>query len=141
MAKEATSIRISPDLKRELEARAREAGLPAAALYERFIYEGLRQDAHPSIVFRDGAGGRRATLVGTRLSVSQVMDTVRAADERGDAAIREAADYLHIPEGQVRACVRYYASYADEIDEWQERMMERADREQEVWQREQAVLA
>ena len=141
MAKQATSIRISPDLKRELEVRARGAGLSAAALYERFISEGLRHDAHPSIVFRDGAGGRRATLIGTRLSVSQVMDTVRAADERGDAAIREAADYLRIPEGHVRACVRYYASYADEIDEWRERMMETADREQEVWQREQALLA
>lgn len=141
MAKEATSIRISPDLKRELEVRARGAGVSAAVLYERFIHEGLRQDAHPLIMFRDGAGGRRPTLVGTRLSVSQVMDSVRAADARGEAAIREAADYLGIPEGHVRACVRYYASHADEVDEWRERMMEMADREQEVWQREQAVLA
>jgi uncharacterized protein (DUF433 family) len=141
MAKQATSIRIPADLKEELEARAREAGVSPAALYERFIFEGLRQDAHPMIVFRDGAAGRRAMLLGTRLSVAQVMDTVGAAEERGDAAIREAAEYLHIPEGQVRACVRYYASYQDEIDQWRDRMSEIADREQEVWRREQAVLA
>jgi uncharacterized protein (DUF433 family) len=141
MAKESTSIRIAPDLKKELEIRARRTGLSAAALYERFLYEGLRHDAHPLIVFRDGAGGRRATLVGTRLAVSQVMDTVDAAEERGEAAIREAAEYLGIPEGHVRACVRYYASYADEVDEWRNRMREIADREQEVWHREQAVLA
>jgi uncharacterized protein (DUF433 family) len=141
MAKEGTSIRIDADLKRELEDRARRAGVSAAALYERFISEGLRQDAHPSIVFRDGAGGRRATLIGTRLSVSQVIDTVSAADERGEAAIREAAEYLGIPEGHVRACVRYYASYGEEVDEWRSRMTEIADREQEVWRREQAVLA
>ncbi len=79
--------------------------------------------------------------VGVLHSVSQIMDTVRAAGARGEAAIHEAADYLGIPEGHVRACVRYYASYADEVDEWQERMMEIADREQKVWQREQAVLA
>jgi uncharacterized protein (DUF433 family) len=141
MAKESTSIRIAPDLKKELELRAQRTGLSAAALYERFLYEGLRHDAHPLIVFRDGAGGRRPTVVGTRLAVSQVMDTVDAADERGDGAIVEAAEYLGIPEGYVRACVRYYASYAEEVDEWRQRMREIADRERDAWQREQAVLA
>jgi hypothetical protein len=69
------------------------------------------------------------------------MDTVDAADERGDGAIVEAAEYLGIPEAYVRACVRYYASYAEEVDEWRQRMREIADRERDAWQREQAVLA
>ena len=138
MSKRVTSIRISPDIKEELERRAREAGVPSAALYERFIDEGLRHDAHPLIVFRDGAAGRRAVIAGTRISVAQVIDTVLASD---DHSIKQAAEYLGLPESHVSECVRYYASYRDEIDEWRNRLSEIAERERDAWQREQAVFA
>jgi uncharacterized protein (DUF433 family) len=138
MSKRVTSIRISPDIKEELEQRAREAGVPSAALYERFINEGLRHDAHPIIVFRDGAAGRRAVIAGTRTTVAQVIDTVLATD---DHSITQAAEYLGLPESHVSECVRYYASYRDEIDEWRNRLAEIAERERDAWQREQAVLA
>lgn len=137
MAKHGTSIRIDADLKSELERRAREAGLSPAALYERFISEGLRQDAHPLIAFRDGAGGRRATLAGTRLSVAQVIGTLFAEAK----STRAAAEYLDVPETYVHACVRYYAQFGREIDDWRERESEAAAREHEAWLREQAVLA
>jgi uncharacterized protein (DUF433 family) len=138
MPKRVTSIRISPDIKEELEQRAREAGVPSAALYERFIDEGLRHDAHPLIVFRDGAAGRRAVIAGTRISVAQVIDTVLASD---DHSIKQAAEYLRLPESHVSECVRYYASYRDEIDEWRSRLVEIAERERNAWQREQALFA
>lgn len=138
MSKRVTSIRISPAIKEELEQRAREAGVPSAALYERFIDEGLRHDAHPLIVFRDGVAGRRAVIAGTRISVAQVIDTVLATD---DHSITPAAEYLGLPESHVSECVRYYASYRDEIDEWRNRMAEIAERERDAWQREQAVFA
>ena len=138
MSKRVTSIRISPDIKEELEQRAREAGVPSAALYERFIDEGLRHDAHPLIVFRDGAAGRRAVIAGTRISVAQVIDTVLASD---DHSIKQAAEYLRLPESHVSECVRYYASYRDEIDEWRSRLVEIAERERNAWQREQALFA
>lgn len=138
MSKRVTSIRISPEIKEELEQRAREAGVPSAALYERFIEEGLRHDAHPLIVFRDGAAGRRPVIAGTRISVAQVIDTVLAT---GHHSISQAADYLGLPESHVSECVRYYASYRDEIDEWRNRLAEIAERERDAWQREQAVFA
>ena len=138
MPKRVTSIRISPDIKEELEQRAREAGVPSAALYERFIAEGLRHDAHPLIVFRDGAAGRRAVIAGTRISVAQVIDTVLASD---DHSVNQAAEYLRLPESHVSECVRYYASYRDEIDEWRSRLVEIAERERDAWQREQALFA
>jgi uncharacterized protein (DUF433 family) len=138
MPKRVTSIRISAETKEELERRAREAGVPAALLYERFIAEGLRHDAHPLIVFRDGAGGRRAVIAGTRITVAQVIDTVLATEGRSTSG---AAEYLNIPVSQVRECVRYYASYQDEVDEWRKRLGEIAERERNAWQREQAVLA
>lgn len=142
MAKTGMSIRLRPDLKEQLERRAREAGTSAAALYERFVDEGLRHDAHPLITFRDGASGRRATIAATRLSVAQVIDTLLATDGSSDGErIRDTAEYLDIPAGYVVASVRYYAAYKDEIDSWRARTAEEAEREREAWEREQAVLA
>jgi hypothetical protein len=142
MPKTGMSIRLRPDLKQELERRARESGTSTAALYERFIDEGLRHDAHPLITFRDGASGRRAILAATRLSVAQVIDTLLATDGASDVdRIRDTAEYLDIPAGYVAASIRYYAVYKAEIDEWRERMAEAAEREHEAWEREQAVFA
>ena len=140
-AKQATSLRLRSDLLGALKRRAQETGIPASALYERFLEEGLRHDVHPLIVFREGAGGRRPTLVGTRLDVGHVIDTIAATDANGSAAIEEVAEYLGLPAGHVRACVSYYADYKDDVDAWRERMHLIAEREREAWTREQAVLA
>lgn len=138
MAKLSTSIRIEEDMKKELERRARETGVTPAVLYERFISEGLRHDTHPLIVFRDGAAGRRPVLVGSRLTVAQVIETLLASDGH---SIEDAAEYLDVPPSHVRECVRYYADYRDEVDAWRQRSAEMAERERAAWEREQAVLA
>lgn len=135
--KEHTSFRLARRLLAALQGRARESGLSMTALAERYLDEGLRREQHPLIVFREGAAGRRATLAGTRLDVWQVIETVRQSDK----STEDAAAYLAIPEPWVRACVRYYADYPDEVDEWTERMHSIAEREEDAWRREQAVLA
>jgi uncharacterized protein (DUF433 family) len=131
------SFRFPDTLLASLQERARERGESANALAERYLEEGLRRDAHPLIAFREGAAGRRAGLVGTRLDVSQVIDTLRASDN----SVAATAEYLDIPEPYVRAAVRYYADFRDEVDEWRERMRALAAREEEAWRREQAILA
>jgi uncharacterized protein (DUF433 family) len=131
------SFRFSDALLASLQDRARERGESANALAERYLTEGLRREDHPLIVFREGAAGRRAALVGTRLDVSQVIDTLR---ESGNS-ISAAAEYFDIPEPYVRAAVRYYADFREEVDEWHERVRAIAEREEEAWRREQAVLA
>jgi uncharacterized protein (DUF433 family) len=131
------SFRFSSGLLEALHARADESGATMTALVERYVSEGLRRDAHPLIVFRDGAGGRRPALAGTRLDVAQVMETVRASDK----SIPDAAEYLSIPEAWVTACVRYYADHREEIDEWIERAHASSEREEDAWHRTQAVLA
>ncbi len=142
MPKTGMSIRLRPDLKQELERRARESGTSAAALYERFIDEGLRRDSHPLVTFRDGAAGRRATLAASRLTVAQVIDTLLATEGVGEAErVRDTAEYLDVPTTHVWASIRYYASFKDEVDAWRERTAEAAEREHEAWQREQAVFA
>jgi uncharacterized protein (DUF433 family) len=131
------SFRFSERLLASLQERARERGESANSLAERLLEEGLRREDHPLITFREGPAGRRAALAGTRLDVSQVIDTLR---ESGNS-IASTAEYLGVAAPYVQAAVRYYAEFRDEVDEWRERMHEIADREEDAWRREQAVLA
>jgi uncharacterized protein (DUF433 family) len=131
------SFRLSDSVLASLRERARERGESANSLLERYLEEGLRRDDHPLIMFREGAAGRRAALAGTRLDVSQVIDTLRESEN----SIGATAEYLEIPEQHVRAAVQYYADFRDEVDEWRERARAIAEREEDAWRREQSVLA
>jgi uncharacterized protein (DUF433 family) len=131
------SFRLSDTVLASLRERARERGESANSLVERYLEEGLRRDDHPLIVFREGAAGRRAALVGTRLDVAQVIDTLRESKNSIDAT----AEYLEIPEQHARAAVQYYSDFRDEVDEWRERARAIAEREEDAWRREQSVLA
>ena len=108
------SFRLAQRTLEQLGARARERGETANSLAARLIEEGLRTDRHPFIWFRDGAGGRRPALLGTRLDVAQIVAYLRA--NGGDVA--EVAGLLAIPEHLVHAAASYDAEFADEIDAW-----------------------
>jgi len=136
-SKEHRSFRLETGLLEGLQRQARQSGESLTALAERYLDEGLRHEEHPLIVFRTGAMGRRAALAGTRLDVAQVIDTVKHSSK----PTREAAEYLSIPEPWVRACVRYYADFSEEVDEWGERVRAVAEREEDAWRRSQAALA
>lgn len=131
------SLRIAVPTFEELERRAHEAGEPRNALAERYIAEGLRMDEHPQIYFREGALGRRAALIGTRLDVWQVMETVRNSGN----SVEEAAEYFDLPVEKVRAAVRYYAAHRDEVDEFGARATASAERAEAAWRAEQEILA
>lgn len=120
-----------------LKQRAQETNAAQTALAERYIEEGLRHDEHPLIFFRDGEAGRRPALLGSRLDVAQVIETIR----QNDNSLEDAADYLEIPLAHVEACLSYYADYKDEIDAWGERTRALAERERERWQQRQQALA
>ncbi len=130
------SFRLTSSLVETLQERAHERGESANALAERLIDEGLRREEHPLIAFRDGAAGRRAAILGSRLDVWQVIDTLRASSN----SVAETAAYFEIPEAWVQAAVRYYAAYPDEVERFAERVKAAAGREHELWQRQQAVL-
>ena len=130
------SFRLTSSLVETLQERARRRGESANALAERLIDEGLRREEHPLIDFRDGAAGRRAAILGTRLDVSQVIDTLRASSN----SVAETAAYFGIPEPWVQAAVRYYAAQPDEVERFAERVKATAGREHDLWERQQAVL-
>lgn len=119
-----------------LERHAQESGQTQTALVERYVEEGLRTDSHPLIRFRDGFGGRRPALIGTRLDVWQVVETLRENE-----SVEATAEYLDLPVEHVRAGLRYYVDFQDEVDAWAERVRAFEEREEANWRRQQEFLA
>lgn len=111
--RETSSFRFPPDLIERLDDRAGRLGVTRTTLAQRLLDEGIRMVEHPGIAFTSGAEGeRRATLAGTRLDVSFVVEALRA--NRGRSAA--VADLLEIPLALVDAAARYYAAWPAEID-------------------------
>lgn len=136
-SKQGVSFRFDPLTVARLKRRSREVGSAQAALAERYIDEGMRMDEHPAIYFRDGGSGRRPAVLGARLDVAQIIETLR----QNANSIEETADYLDLSPAQVDAAVRYYADYKDEIDAWLDQSRGIAERERDLWRRRQEALA
>jgi uncharacterized protein (DUF433 family) len=136
-SKQGVSFRFDPRTVERLKQRAHDVGAPQAALAERYIDEGMRVDEHPGIYFREGGSGRRPAVLGTRLDVAQIIETLRQNENSIDAT----AEYLDVPPVHVETALRYYAAYGDEVDEWIAQSRAIAERERELWRRRQTALA
>ena len=95
-SKQGVSFRFSPHTVERLRTRSGEIGVPQAALAERYIDEGMRMDEHPGIYFRDGGSGRRPAVLGSRLDVAQIVETLR---QNGNS-VEAAAEYLDLSAAQ-----------------------------------------
>jgi len=132
------SFRLSRRTLELLDQEAAATGTSRNALADRLLGEALRLQHHPLIRFHQGEGGhRRALIVGTRLSVYQVMATMRA----GDGDLDEAAGYLGLTVSQVRAARDYYADFAGEIDADAEAAERFEAAARDRWDRQQRALA
>jgi len=127
---------LSADTLSRLSERAAETGESPSALAARYLDEGLRTDGHPFVVFATRPGGRRAMLAGTRLNVSEIVATAKAA-----GSAEAAAESLDLPVSKIRAALRYYAEFREEVDAEIERDFRVAEREQARWRQEQTALA
>jgi uncharacterized protein (DUF433 family) len=136
-SKQPFSTRLRNVTLDRLREHADDLEQPQAALVERYIEEGIRMDEHPLIGFRDGAAGRRPALLGTRLDVWQVIETIR---QNGNS-VERAAGYLRLPLSHVEACAAYYAEYQDEVDAWTARVARLAERAETTWRRRHALFA
>ena len=87
---------------------------------------------HPGIVFRDGPSGRQAALA-TGPDAWEVVAAMRASGESGAAAVQSAADWSGLSLTQVRAAVRYFNEYPEEIEERIRRNVEEADEAEAAW--------
>lgn len=123
------SIRFKrPGSYQRLKRGAARRAESISAAGERLIDEGLRMEAHPGIVFRDGPSGRRAGLAAGP-DVWEVVGLLRNLSGRVEERAAAAAAQLGLTEAQVRATSRYYAEFTDETDAEIAHNDEIADRE------------
>ena len=134
--KQSVAFRFDSGVVAHLKRRAAEAGARQTELAQRYIEEGLRQDEHPLIYFRQGEAGRRPALLGSRLDVADVVSTIR----QNDNSVEEAAEYLEVPVERVEAGLGYYVDFKREVDAWIEHVDAIAKRELARWQRRQEAL-
>ena len=107
---------------------------------ERLIDEGLRMEAHPGVVFRDGPSGRRAALAAGP-DVWEVAGLLRGLSGSVEERVANAAVQLGLTESQVRSASRYYAEFTDEVDAEVALNDEIADRELAAWENERRLLS
>lgn len=130
------SLRLDPTTIRRLSEEAGRLRVPARTLAQDLVEEGLRMRRHPVVRFVDRAAGRRACLARRpRLSVANVIETVRASTD-----LDEAGRYLQLERRDLDQVLSYYAEFRDEVDAEIERMHEFATRERRLWQERQGLL-
>ncbi|MCA1675564.1 MAG: hypothetical protein LC799_26405, partial [Actinobacteria bacterium] len=117
----ATPVRFDAEVAERLSSYVgARPGWSMSSAANRLVDEGLRMAEHPGVIFRDGPTGRRAGLV-TGPDVWEVVRAVRSArtaepDLAEEPLLALVADNAGIPLRLVRAAVRYWAAYPDEID-------------------------
>lgn len=134
------SARWDPSVVDRLIDRSEATRTSRSQLAERYVDEGLRMEAYPGIVFRNGPTGRRAALQGGP-DVWEVVGFIKSLDENPSSSIDKTAELLDLTVAKVRTATRYYADFRDEIDERIERNSKLADASEAAWRREQIALA
>jgi hypothetical protein len=134
------SIRFSDEpLHRRLKASAHRHDVGVSTLAERLIDEGLRMEAHPMVVFRDGPSGRRPVLAGGP-EVADVIGAIVGGNVPAGGRRTRAAKLLGIPEPMVDAVLAYYADFTDEIDVLIAERTRIADEAEAAWRRQRQLL-
>lgn len=134
------SLRFPDDLALErLRGHARRRDSSMSSLAAQLIEEGLRMEEHPAICFRDGPSGRRAVLIGG----PEVTDVVSAL-VGGDVPVEErrtrVAELMGLRASLVDAALAYYAEHTDEIEAEMDARQQAADKQEQLWMRQQALL-
>ena len=96
-------------------------------------------DDHPGIVFRDGPMGRRAGLAAGP-DVCEIVSAANWSRWQGQEAIERLPELVDLTEGQIRAALRYYGEFPDEVEELIGRNREEAARAEAAWRRQKSLL-
>ena len=115
------SVRFEPDTLTKLTTYAnKHPGLSTSSAAAMLVEEGLRMDAHPGVVFRDGPSGRRAGLIqGPDVwEVIAAVRDVRGAEPKLAAhdVVAAVSNLTGVSSVHVRIAVDYYSAYPTEID-------------------------
>jgi hypothetical protein len=141
----ATPVRFDgPVADRLASFAAANPGMSLSSAANRLVDEALRMSEHPGIMFRPGPTGRRAALAGGP-DVWEVVRAVKSArdaepDLADDGLISLVADNTGTPLRLVRAAVRYWASYPEEVDAEISAADAAEHAAEEAWHREHQLL-
>jgi nitrogenase molybdenum-iron protein alpha/beta subunit len=133
------AVRIESETLRALRERSAQSGEPIVRLAQRYISEGMRLDRHPGIFFRDGAAGRRAVVIGGP-DVWEVIAAARSAPEHGEQLISALTERTGSPVEKIRAAIRYYGEFPDEVDRFIAANEQEAAQLERVLENEQRLL-
>lgn len=125
-----TSFRLHEELLTRLDEEARAAGVSVTSLVTTLLDEGLKTRRFSGIVYRDGATGRRAGLVGGP-DVWEVVRDLRQTPGTGGERVERLAAEAGLAAGRIQLAADFYAAHPREIDdrvETDERAAERARR-------------
>ncbi len=135
------SIRFrSEDTLERLKAEAAIRRLSSSSLAEELIEEGLRLRRHPLIVFRDGATGRRAGLLGGP-DIWEVVAGMVGGDIPISERVGREVDLFGLSPEDVTAALDYYAAFPDEINDEIAANATTAEESEALWRRRQQLLA
>ena len=118
---EPRSIRFEPrTIERLATYAAQRPGVTSASAAARLVEEGLRMDAHPGVLFRDGPAGRRAVLIGGP-DVWEVIRAIRDAratepDLPDDEVLSLVERNTGVAISRIRIAIDYFGDFPDEID-------------------------
>jgi hypothetical protein len=142
----ATPVRFDTAVAERLASfTAANPGMSLSSAANRLVDEALRMTEHPGVVFRAGPTGRRAALA----SGPDVWEAIRAIksartaepDLREDDLLALVASNTSVVERQLRTAIRYWASYAGEIDTEIALAQAAEDAAEDAWRRERGLLA
>jgi hypothetical protein len=140
------SIRFDERVNARLSAYvAQHPGWSGSSAANRFVDEALRMEDHPGIVFRDGASGRRAVLIGGPdvREVIRAIKSARASEPRLGAAsiVALVETNTAVPARLIDTAIRYWSAFPDEIDAWIENVESVEAAAYEAWERQTGLLA
>jgi hypothetical protein len=140
------SIRFDDRVSARLTAYvSRHPGWSGSSAANRFVDEALRMEDHPGVIFRDGATGRRAVLIGgpdVREVIRSVKSARAAEPDLGAEAILDLLEInTGVPRRLVETAIRYWSAFPDEIDSWIEDVETVEAESLATWERRQSLLA
>jgi uncharacterized protein (DUF433 family) len=108
------TITVSEQIYAALQRQATRSRKPVNTLVEGWLKQHLDLERYPELEWRQGPGGWRVGIKGAVVDVYTIVGYSHAG-----YSPREIADELlpQLSSEQVRAALRYYAEYPDEVDQ------------------------